>query len=45
MYLTAIVDECGDVVYWIYDMSPSEVERILDSHPEWSKRAIFVGGD
>lgn len=43
-YRSAIVDECGDVVYWCDELTDEEVDDILDSHEEWSRKCICVGG-
>lgn len=43
-YRSAIVDECGDVVMWCDEMSQDEIQEILDQHPEWRERCIFIGG-
>lgn len=40
MYRTAIVDECGEVMYWCSELNFMQQMEILDKHPEWTKRAI-----
>ena len=41
MYRTAIVDELGDIVYWCDELKGDEqIDKILDEHPEWSRKAI-----
>lgn len=40
-YRTAIVDECGCVMWWCDELQGNEqIECILVSHPEWTMRAI-----
>lgn len=34
-YRSAIVDECGSVVYWCDELIKNEVNKILVNHPEW----------
>ena len=41
-YRSAIVDECGYVMYWCSELSKEEIVRILDNHPEWTIRGIEV---
>lgn len=35
-FRSAIVDECGTVMYWRSELTFQEEIEILDSHPEWS---------
>ena len=40
-YRTAIVDECGWVMFWCDELQDEEqIRSILDSHPEWSRKCI-----
>lgn len=40
-YRTAIVDELGQVMAWCDELQGWEqIECILNSHPEWSMKAI-----
>lgn len=40
-FRTAIVDELGWVMFWCDELQDIEqIECILESHPEWSVRAI-----
>jgi len=39
-FKSAIVDECGDVVYWCEELSSDEIETILANHPEWRTRCV-----
>lgn len=39
-FRTAIVDELGDVVCWCEDLTEDNIEEILDTHPEWSRRCV-----
>lgn len=42
-YRTAIVDECGCVMWWCDELQRNDqIECILVSHPEWSMKAIEV---
>lgn len=34
-FKSAIVDECGDVVYWCENLTDNEIDEILVNHPEW----------
>lgn len=36
----AIVDELGDVMYWCNELAETEIEEILDAHPEWKRTFI-----
>ena len=41
MYRTAIVDELGYVMFWCDELQDeTQIETILNSHPEWSRKAI-----
>ena len=39
-FRSAIVDECGDVMYWLNELSKSEIAEILANHPEWKKKCV-----
>lgn len=39
-FRSAIVDECGCVMYWCDELSESEVDKILEQHQEWKVRCI-----
>ena len=41
-YKTAIIDECGKVMFWCIDMSDEEVDEVLDIHPEWRVQCITI---
>lgn len=42
-YRTAIVDECGMVMWWCDDLLGwDQIETILTGHPEWSVKAIEI---
>mgnify|MGYP007038281378 CR=1 FL=1 len=43
-YRSAIVDECGDIVYWCDESTREEIDECLAQHPEWRERCIFIGG-
>ena len=40
-FRSAIVDELGCVMYWCDELQDEDqIERILNSHPEWSRKCI-----
>ena len=39
-YKMAIVDECGEVMAWMSDLTSTETEKMLNEHPEWQMRPI-----
>ena len=40
-FRSAIVDELGYVMYWCDELQDKDqIECILNSHPEWSKKCI-----
>ena len=42
-FRSAIVDETGWVMFWCDELqSEEQIECILDSHPEWSRKCIEV---
>lgn len=41
-YVSAIVDECGDVVMLCDKLTRREISRILNNHPEWSVSCVPV---
>ena len=41
-FRSAIVDECGDVMYWCDQLSRDEEIEILLEHPEWTTRCFEV---
>ncbi len=42
-FRTAIVDECGCVIFWCDELQGNDqIECILDGHPEWSVETIEV---
>lgn len=43
-FTSAIVDECGDVVYWCEErLTDKQIKTILSDHPEWKVRCIPIG--
>lgn len=42
MYRTAIVDECGDIMYWCSELTLEQEIAILNEYQEWTKRAIYI---
>ena len=38
----AIVDECGDVVYWMDELTKDETLQALEDHPEWQMKPILI---
>ena len=44
-YRTAIVDECGCVIWWCDELQGEEqIDTILVSHPEFHRESIEIGG-
>lgn len=41
-YKTAVVDECGTVLYWVEEIGRYEAEQLVKDHPEWSIKAILI---
>lgn len=41
-FKSAIVDECGDVVYWCEELSEDEIEIILTDYPEFRIRCVEI---
>ena len=39
-FKSAIVDECGEVMYWCSELTKSEIDSIMDAHEEWRIRFI-----
>ena len=37
-FRSAIVDECGEVVCWLSDLSKAEIDQIMAEHEEWRIR-------
>lgn len=42
MYRSAIVDELGDVMFWIDELRPDQIECILDCHLEWTVKCVEI---
>ena len=41
MYRSAIVNELAHVMFWCHELQGDEqIECILNSHPEWSRKCI-----
>ena len=40
VYRSAIVDECGEVMYWCSELEDYEVEQILEQHTDWHKTCV-----
>ena len=38
----AIVDECGEVIYWVSELTSEETCQALEDHPEWQMRPILI---
>ena len=38
----AIVDECGEVVYWVSELTSEETYQALADHPEWKMKPILI---
>ena len=44
-FKSAIIDECGYVVYWCEErLTDRQIEIILSAHPEWKVRCMPAGG-
>jgi hypothetical protein len=43
MYSRVIVDECGEIMEYVSDLTGAEVNEILDEHPEWQIKCVPVG--
>jgi hypothetical protein len=43
MYNRVIVDECGEIMEYVSDLTGAEVNEILDEHPEWRIICLSVG--
>lgn len=41
-YRRAIVNELGEVVEWVSDLTGCEINEILEEHPEYSIRCVGV---
>jgi hypothetical protein len=41
-YKSAIVDECGDIVYWCENLTENEIREILANHIEWRRTCIEI---
>ena len=35
MYRRVIVDECGEIMEYVSDLTGAEINEILEEHPEW----------
>lgn len=35
MYRRVIVDECGEIMEYVSDLTGAEISEILKEHPEW----------
>lgn len=43
MYSRVIVDECGEIMEYVSDLTGAEVNEILEEHPEWRITCLSVG--
>ena len=43
MYRSAIIDELGHFICWCSEYTETEIDEMLDEHPEWECRLIQVG--
>lgn len=41
-YKMAIVDECGEVMAWMSELTKDETLQMLEEHPEWKMRPVAV---
>lgn len=42
MYRNAIVDELGDVMFWLDELRLDQIECILNVHPEWTTKCVEI---
>ena len=43
MYNRVIVDECGEIMEYVSDLTGAEINEILDEHPEWQIKCVSIG--
>ena len=43
IYSRVIVDECGEIMEYVSDLTGAEVNEILAEHPEWQIRCMPIG--
>lgn len=41
-YSRVIVDECGEIMEYVSDLTGAEVNEILDEHPEWQIKCLPI---
>lgn len=42
MYRRVIVDECGEIMAYVSDLTMAEVNEILKDHPEWQITCLSI---
>lgn len=42
IYSRVIVDECGEIMEYVSDLTGAEVNELLRQHPEWQIKCIPV---
>lgn len=42
IYSKVIVDECGDIMEYVSDLTGDEMTEILESHPEWKLKIMPI---
>ena len=43
IYSRVIVDECGEIMEYVSDLTGAEINEILEEHPEWQITTVQVG--
>ena len=39
-FRSAIVDELGEVMYWLSDLTKAEIDEIMSNHEEWMIKCV-----
>lgn len=42
MYRRVIVNECGEIMVYVSDLTVTEVNEILEEHPEWQTACLLI---
>lgn len=43
MYSRVIVNECGEIMEYVSDLTGAEMNEILEEHPEWKLKIMPIG--
>jgi hypothetical protein len=43
IYSRVIVDECGEIMEYVSDLTGAEMNEILEEHPEWKLKIMPIG--